>query len=237
MGVQLMAIVAEGQKGRVYLAPDDEHVAATMQAQPKNAPETNLPEKALSFRVQVYGMTRHRDLFTPRQLVVLTTLSDLVEDVRKKVLDDASFAGLAAKQAYADAIATYLALAVDQLADRGSTICSWDTGYVKVRNTFARQAIPMTWDFAEANPFSESTGNFLGATDWVAEVVQEAPCDVQGKAAQRDATAIINGINQPLISTDPPYYDNIGYADLSDFFYVWLRRSLSSIYPELLVPC
>jgi putative DNA methylase len=233
IGMQLMAIVAEGQKGRVYLAADDEHRAVAMQAQPKDVPETNLPEQALGFRVQLYGMTRHRDLFTLRQLVALTTFSDLVQDVREKVLNDASITGFMADQAYADAIATYLALAVDRLADRGSTICSWDTGYVKVRNTFARQAIPMTWDFAEANPFSESTGNFLGATNWIAEVVQEAPCAVQGQAAQRDATATVNGISQPLISTDPPYYDNIGYADLSDFFYVWLRRSLSSIYPEL----
>src|SRR6266704_5575055 len=135
--------------------------------------------------------------------------------------------------AFADAVAIYLALAVDRMADRSSSICSWDTGYVKVRNTFARQAIPMVWDFAEANPFSESTGNFQGAIDWVAEVIAVSSCNTPGEATQRDATTTINGAEHPLISTDPPYYDNIGYADLSDFFYVWLRRSLISIYPDL----
>ena len=114
--------------------------------------------------------------------------------------------------AYADAVATYLAIAVDRLADRNSTICSWDTGYVKVRNTFARQAIPMVWDFAEANPLSGSSGNFQGAIDWVAEVVASSSSNAAGVVKQLDATTTIEGVTHPLISTDPPYYDNIGYA-------------------------
>jgi putative DNA methylase len=230
---QLMAIVAEGQRGRVYLAPNSEHIEIAKQAKPKEVPETNLPEQALSFRVQVYGMTKHCNLFTSRQLVALTAFSDLLQGARAKIVSDVNVTGLSPDTSYADAVATYLALAIDRLADRNSTICSWDVTRDSTRNTFARQAIPMVWDFAEANPFSESTGNFLGAIDWIAEVVQEVPCEVQGQAAQRDAMTPINDITQPLISTDPPYYDNIGYADLSDFFYVWLRRSLSSIYPEV----
>jgi putative DNA methylase len=136
-------------------------------------------------------------------------------------------------QAYADAVATYLAIAVDRLADRNSIICSWDVSRDSTRNTFARQAIPMVWDFAEANPMSESTGNFYGTIDWVAEVVEASPCNTLGVAKQCDATTSINEITSPLISTDPPYYDNIGYADLADFFYIWLRRSLHAIYPDL----
>jgi putative DNA methylase len=244
MNAQLIAIVAEGQHGRVYLSPNEEHIVISRQANPKNAPQTDLPVQALGFRVQLYGMVKHRDLFTPRQLTALTTFSSLVKEVREKVLTDAKFAGMSevntplndggiGETAYADAVATYLAIALDKGADYWSSICSWHAGRDTIRNTFARQAIPMIWDFAEANPFSESTGNFQGAVDWVAEVIQESSCNAPGEMGQQDATDIANGMRYPLISTDPPYYDNIGYADLSDFFYIWLRRSLNNIYPDL----
>jgi len=244
IGSQLMAIVAEGQHGRVYLSPDEEQAITAIQAKPVGVPETDLPVQALGFRVQLYGMTKHCDLFTPRQLVTLTAFSDLVQETREKVLADASSAGLPidnvslndsgkGANAYADAIATYLAIALDKGIDYWSSICSWHSGRDTIRNTFARQAIPMIWDFAEANPFSESTGNFEGATDWVAEVTELSSCNAPGVVKQTDATTTINGVAHPLISTDPPYYDNIGYADLADFFYVWLRRSLNSTYPDL----
>jgi putative DNA methylase len=243
MGAHLMAIVAEGQHGRAYIPSDKMQATIASQAEPEWKPEQELQGKA-RVSVPLYGMTTFGDLFTPRQLVALTTFSDLVQEARERVLVDAEQVGLPVDgialndggngaNAYADAVATYLGLAVDRLADRNSTICSWDTGYVKVRNTFARQAIPMVWDFAEANPLSESTGNFLGAVDWVVEVVAASSCSVKGEAQQRDATTAPHSNMQPLISTDPPYYDNIGYADLADFFYVWLRRSLGSIYPDL----
>jgi putative DNA methylase len=244
MEAQLMAIVAEGQHGRAYLSPNNEQVAIAEQAKPVGVPETDLPEQALGFRVQLYGMTKHRDLFTPRQLVALTAFSDLVQEAREKVLADAQQVGFpvdgmslndggTGANAYADAVATYLAIALDKGADYWSTICSWHAGRDTIRNTFARQAIPMIWDFAEANPFSDSTGNFQGAVDWVAEVIKLSPCNAPGEAKQRDATTAINGVAHPLISTDPPYYDNIGYADLADFFYIWLRRSLYDVYPDL----
>jgi putative DNA methylase len=245
MGVIPLAIIVEGHKSRIYLAPDHEHETIARSAQPRWKPEelVTTPSHDID-RLPMYGMYTWGDAFTPRQLVALTTFSDLVQDVRQRVFADAVAAGLpnddqplhaggCGAQAYADAVATYMAIAIDRLADRNSSICSWDTGYVKVRNTFARQAIPMVWDFAEANPMSDSTGNFQGAVDWVAEVIAEVPCETFGQVNQRDATASVNGVVQPLISTDPPYYDNIGYADLSDFFYVWLRRSLASVYPDL----
>jgi putative DNA methylase len=244
MGAQLIAIVAEGQYGRTYLPPNDEQAAIAAQANPVGVPETDLPEQALGFRVQLYGMTKHCDLFTPRQLAALTTFSDLVQVAKERVLHDASNASLPVDNtsldgggtgayAYSDAVATYLAIALDKGADYWSSNCSWHAGRDTIRNTFARQAIPMIWDFAEANPLSESTGNFQGTIDWVAEVIEVSTPDARGEARQRDATAAINNVTQPLISTDPPYYDNIGYADLSDFFYIWLRRSLGSIYPDL----
>jgi putative DNA methylase len=173
------------------------------------------------------------DLFTPRQLVALTTFSDLIVEAREVAISDGASIGRA------DAIAVYLSFALSKMADRGSSICTWFTERDSTRNTFARQAIPMTWDFAELNTLLDGTGSFSGAVEWTAESLEGVPVNPQwpGRVEQLDATAVTR---RSLISTDPPYYDNIGYADLSDFFYVWLRRSLSSVFPDicstLLVP-
>lgn len=252
MGARLMAIVAEGNRQRIYLSPDDVHEEIAASAVPtEDVPDTDLPDQALGFRVQAYGMTKHRDLFTGRQLVALTTFSDLVEDARGRALADAIAFGMeddgvplhkggSGATAYADALATYLAFAVDRLANRATTICIWNTTGEKIEQTFGRQAIPMTWDFAEGNPFSDSTANWLGSLEWIPKVVEHLPANVAGDALQLDAVTAANGRLPALVTTDPPYYDNIGYADLSDFFYVWLRRSLKSIWPSefstLLVP-
>lgn len=245
LGTQLMAIVAEGQRGRIYLKPDKEHVHRSKQAVPSWRPEGELPANPRDFKTPNYGMKTISDLFTERQLTALTTFADLITDATAQVLADAVTAGLAADgvgldqggtgaQAYADAVATYLALAVDRLADRSSTIATWDATRDNVRNTFARQAIPMTWDFAEVNPFSDSSGNWSGAVNWIAEVVEHCPARGPGQARQADAAAApLEMGGRVVVSTDPPYYDNIGYADLADFFYVWLRRSLRDVYPSL----
>ena len=243
MRERLLAIVAEGPRGRRYVAASEEHGKTASSCLSSWRPETELQGKA-AVNVPLYGMTKHCDLFTPRQLVALTTFSDLVMEAWELVREDAIKAGMpndgkgindggAGAVAYADAVATYLGLALDRLADRGSTICSWDATRDNVRNTFARQAIPMIWDFAEANPFSGSTGNFLGAANWVAGVIQKSPALAGGKAGQLDAGSAIVDSDGSVISTDPPYYDNIGYADLSDFFYVWLRHSIGKVYPDL----
>jgi putative DNA methylase len=252
MGSQLMAIVAEGKSGRVYLSPDEYHVEVANSAQPTWKPEAELPDNTRDIRPQIYGLPTYGDLFTPRQLVALTTFSDLVGEARERATQDALAAGLpdddvplaeggTGARAYGEAIATYLAFAVDKMTDYHSDLCSWHSGRDTIRNTFGRQAIPMVWDFAEANPMSDSTGNFNGAIEWVVKVLEIAHPHAYSKVTQHDATAPPPHDTTPkLISTDPPYYDNIGYADLADFFYVWLRRSLSSIYPTtfstLLVP-
>lgn len=242
MGQKLMAIVAEGKHGRVFLPPEysHEHVADDVTAPWR--PDVPLPNDPRAFWTPSYGLTTFGDLFTERQLVALTTFSDLVGEVRQRIRDDA----LAASggqydenvqnraQAYADNVSTYIGFAVDRIADRGSTIASWDCSASKMRNTFGRQALPMTWDYAEANPFSSSTGCWDNAIAWVAEVVENLPASGVGTAHQADATLVTTQGHLRVISTDPPYYDNIGYADLSDFFYVWLRRSLGDIYPDLL---
>lgn len=243
MGQRLMAIVAEGTRGRVYLSPSPEMEVIARTADPQNVPESNLPEKALGFRVQEYGMLKHRDLFTPRQLVALTTFSDLVNEAVSRVCEDALAAGMpddglaldeggAGAAAYAQAVGVYLAFAISKVSNIGSTIASWMNDRGAFRETFARQAIPMVWDFAEANPFAEAGGSFTAAIDKGAMAVGDLPKNGKGLVYQQDAqTQTIS--REKLISTDPPYYDNIGYADLSDFFYVWLRRSLRSVFPNL----
>lgn len=189
-------------------------------------------------------MKRYVDIFTPRQLVALTNFSDLVGEAREKMLADARAAGLAddsiplheggtAATAYADAVATYLGLVVGRCTDAWSSITSWASTGEFIRNTFARQAIPMVWDYSECNPFSASTGNFNNGTEWTSEALAGVSAAAPGSVSQITAQKNNYPTRSALISTDPPYYDNIGYADLSDYFYVWLRRSLAGMWPEL----
>ena len=327
MGARLLAIVAEGDRQRIYLAPTANQETAAAGAAPSWSPETALPERALGFRIQEYGMRQWRDLFTPRQLVALSTFSDLVGEAMDLVRRDAGarFAarrraghgrrasgshaatgsagagssrvgavaddrkpgeasgdlleqwpvpaaessrpeagdsavageeapvggvssplaagddrplrdGGAGARAYAEAVAMYLAFAVDKVADYWSSICTWHTGRTLIRNTFARQAIPMTWDYAEANPLSSSTGNWMAMVGWIGKAVRVAPASGGDRAPGFVKLADAGGLSagsRKVVSTDPPYYDNIGYADLSDFFYVWLRRSLRPVFPDL----
>lgn len=233
MGQQLMAIIAEGQRERLYLNPDDKHLAAACKAEPHGVPETDLPEKALGFSVQLYGMTQHHHLFTSRQLVTLTTFSDLVSEAHRRVEVAAVKAGHREAGAYADAVATYLAFNIDQLANHQSTICGWNSTNSQMRSVFARQAISMVWDFAESNPFCESSGSFYNLHERQVKGFQAIPASQAAEVAQADAASETGIVDSSFISTDPPYYDNIGYADLSDYFYIWLRRSLGRIYPDL----
>ena len=247
MGARLMAIVAEGGRGRVYLSPTDDMEAIARSAKPAWRPELGMPENPRWFSPPLYGLKTYGDIFTPRQLVALTTFSDLAQEARQRVKRDALAAGPTPKERgldsagcdadeYADAIATYLAFAVDKVSEGSTTICTWSSLPTKLHvvSTFGRQALPMTWDFAEANVFADSSGNLLRMTELVAEVLtrQCGSHAVVGKATQMDAAQLRIGA-PAVVSTDPPYYDNIGYADLSDFFYVWLRRSLKPVFPNL----
>ncbi|MAT52639.1 MAG: hypothetical protein CMK32_15780 [Porticoccaceae bacterium] len=245
IGERLMAIVAEGARARVYLSPTEDMIKVARTAQPEWKPEHNLPVNPRDFKTPNYGLNTFGDLFTPRQLVALTTFSDLVQKAREKAIADAKIAGLAddgqglahggtGATAYGDALAVFLAFALDKVVDRGSTITRWDPTPTQsgVINTFSRQAIPMTWDFSESNPLGDASGNFVSSTLLVAKVMDKFPCLLSGSITQSDAAT--QTISQDkVISTDPPYYDNIGYADLSDFFYVWMRRALRNIYPAL----
>lgn len=227
MSERLMAIVAEGGRNRAYFAPDDEQVAIALKAQPGWLPDASIPEQALGFRVQAYGMTKWVDLFTARQLTALTTFSDLVGEARLKVVADGG------TEAYADAVATYLGFLISKLADWLSAFCSWMAPVEKVRDTFARQAIPMVWDFMEINPFSNSVGNVSAHFEWIVAAIGKLPeTSSKVSVSQGNAKDVVS--QKAIISTDPPYYDNIGYSDLSDYFYVWLRRTLREVHPDIL---
>jgi len=246
LGQQLMAVVGEGQGRRMYVAPTDEQVAASRVVPPGNVPTQPLADDPRAIWCVGYGVDTFDKLFTPRQLVALTTFSDLISDARERAKAEAVAAGLddeilrlnkgdRGASGYADAVATYLALAVDRLANYATTICTWHSGvkYETLTSTFARQALPMTWDFAEGNPFSESSGNMLSQVAGICVNLVRLPCSiVSGEVSQLDAMGPLRQ-KDTIVSTDPPYYDNIGYADLSDFFYVWLRRSLRGVYPDL----
>ncbi|GJM55561.1 hypothetical protein ATOP_12160 [Granulimonas faecalis] len=244
MGSSLMAVVAEGEHGRAYVAPSTVQAKAADLPVPKDAPESMLPEHALGFRVQTYGMLKWQDLFTPRQLTALTTFSGLVKDAQEQARLDAAASGMAddgvgladggtGATAYGEAVGVYLAFVVDQMANHGSSICGWNSPNTQLRSTFSRQAIPMTWDYAESNPFCSSSGSFENLfSRMIKSFSGLAVGDIEGHAQQGDACSD-GSYRNIMVSTDPPYYDNIGYADLSDYFYVWLRQSLKSTYPKL----
>lgn len=243
MGTKLCAIVAEGQNGRIYISPNEVQQIAAVVERPENVPDAVLPTNPRDFKTPNYGMVRYSDLFTARQLATLTTFSTLVAEAQAKAESDAVVAGMpndhlplsesgTGARAYGEAVGVYLAFIVSKLADRGSSICSWDSSREGLRNTFGRQAIPMVWDYAEANPFSNSSGCFDNMLDWVIKCIAEFPASATGEVGQFDAQSDC-GLRNIMVSTDPPYYDNIGYADLSDFFYVWMRQSLKDTYPKL----
>ena len=237
----LIGVVAEGRRGRVYL-----EAACSLLPdipEPSWKPASELPNNPRDFKTPLYGMTTWADLFADRQLVALSAFSDLLGEVRLLVREHARQAGLvndgarlrdggSGVAAYADAVLTYLAFVVDRCTDLWSSICLWHSSREVVSHTFGRQAIPMVWDYAEANPFSESSGNWSGQVAWVQKVVAAALAVGSGEVLQRDAATRLGEVPSPVICTDPPYYDNISYADLSDFFYLWLRRNLSDIWPD-----
>ena len=257
MGARLMAIVAEGDRGRVYLAPTSEHEERVRKAVPEWKPDVEFFQQALGFRVGNYGMTKWSDLFTPRQLVALTTFSDLVTEAMVLVKQDILEArvsrplkdngdgtptlpgddlplhdGGTGATGYAEAVGVYLGCAHSKIANIGSSITSWMNDRGAFRETFARQAIPIAWDYAESNPFTDGGGSLGTALHKIFMVLEAFSETGSARAVQCDATIQVVSEGK-VVSTDPPYYDNVGYSDLSDFFYVWLRRMLRRIFPDI----
>jgi putative DNA methylase len=241
MGARLMAMVAESASGRVYLEPTPEHEAAALAARPEWKPEVLMPENPRWFSPPLYGLKAYGDLFTQRQLFALTTLCDLVSEATELVRTDAVRAGWpddgvglavggTGATAYAEAIGVYLSFCVDKNTLTNTSLATWQKDPDRLTQAYSRQAIAMTWDFAEANPLSDAGGGFLITADAIAKVLHRLPAHGVGLAYQQDAA--LNARAGCVVSTDPPYYDNIGYADLSDYFYVWMRRNLRKTFPD-----
>lgn len=243
IGQKLMAIVAEGQRGRIYLPPCSHAELTALSIKPEWKPDLELNGKC-RVNVSNYGFNTYGDLFTPRQLVALTTISDLVSEARELIKANAIKAGMAdddvglenggtGARAYAEAVSVYLAFAADRCADFSNSVTRWVPGNQKVMNLFGKQAIPMTWDYPEAAILADTVGGYATAGEYIADCIEKLSPAAPGFAAQADAQTQTVSRNK-VISTDPPYYDNINYADLSDFFYVWLRRSLRNVFPSIL---
>ena len=244
LGATLMTVVAEGVRQRIYLPPTQAHRDAADVPAPVDLPPGDLGYDPRAITAPNYGMTKFTDLFTHRQLVALTTFTDLVPQARQRVLADALSGGQPAGErldaggtdaaAYADAVATYLAFTLSRLSSTNSALCRWNSAPSKesVSDTFSRQALPMVWDFAEGNPWCPGPCDFVWSAGWVAKALTHLPASGQrGIVDHSDARLVaVAG----LVSTDPPYYDNIGYADLSDFFYVWQRRAMNGLHPGIL---
>lgn len=242
LGTVLMATVAEGGRGRTYVAPTSSAISAARIDRPQDAPDDELGHDPRAMGTPLYGLSHFSDLFSDRQLTAMVTCSDLVNEIRTRASNDFISTGEkvgvhpatqgSGAEAYADAIATYLGLMVSRCADYYSTLNTWAHQGEFVRNVFARQALPMTWTFAEVNPFSDSTGNLRAQLAWVTNALERLPASTRGTADQTDAQSA--SLAGAVLSTDPPYYDNINYSNLSDYFYVWQRRTLRETYPSLL---
>ncbi|RJT32594.1 DUF1156 domain-containing protein [Mesorhizobium waimense] len=237
LGAVMVAVVAEIRRGRTYVSVTNDQTACAHAPMPNDYPDTDLPNEALGFRVQNYGIRKHWQMFTPRQLVAMVAICDLVSGISADAHADALAAGFNVKLAdqYAETVCTFLALAVDRCADFNNSLCRWSPSNQKVMNLFGRQAIPMIFDFSEANILADTVGGWTTCSAHVADCIETiATRSTQlGSALQIDAASGTNSATQLLVSTDPPYYDNIGYAALSDFFYIWLRRALGRIQPDL----
>ncbi|HRE19052.1 MAG TPA: hypothetical protein PLW86_18610 [Rhodocyclaceae bacterium] len=243
MGIRLMAVVVEGKRSRIYLAPTADFEAIACMAAPKWRPELEFAKNSRHLTPWVYGFTSFGDLFTRRQLITLAAFSDLVQETRNKVKVDAINTGWtddgqglasggAGVTAYADAVAVYLAFAIDRMAMTGNTLVRWNNVGEKAQHCFGRQALPMLWDFAEPNFMGTATGSLDAAVFYASDPVAFLPTETNGIVNHSDAQQ--QSISKSkVVSTDPPYYDNVPYADLSDFFYVWLRRTLRHIFPDL----
>ena len=251
MSQTLIAIVAEGKRSRIYVAPHEAHIATAASPQASEIAgecrdrflSGETPAKLTGGTCHGYGLNQWGKLFTDRQLVALNTFSDLVHEARAEIERDALAAGLSGDptplrdggtgaKAYAEAVSVYLAFGISKMTDYHSTITTWHSGRGIIRNTFGRQALPMTWDFTEANAFSSSTGNWRNCIEWGVKTLDSLRIASNGTEQQSDAQTL-SYPEEALISTDPPYYDNIGYADLSDFFYCWMKPLLRPVYPEL----
>jgi putative DNA methylase len=243
LGCVQTAIIVETDRGRIYLPANAIPPPGELPDLDVTSLDVELAPNPRDVWCRNFGLLRQRDLFSPRQLVAVTTFSDLVLEARKEIYTDAVAAGMpddakplssggTGALGYSDAVSVYLGCALSRLASYNNTICHWNIKGGSVGGIFSRHTIPMSWDYIEINPLEKMSGNWIGGIEWVGDVLDGLVSGKVGTVVQADASSQEISVAK-VVSTDPPYYDNIGYADLSDFFYVWLRRSLRSVYPSL----
>lgn len=244
MRAHLMAIIAEGNRGRVYVAPNELHIEIAQATKPEWRPDTPLSNDKRAFWTPAYGLETFGDLFTDRQLVALNTFSDLVHEAREQIEIDALAAGIPSDptplrdggtgaKAYAEAVSVYLGFVLSRAADFNNSLTGWNPSNQKIMHLFNRQAIPMVWDFGEANILSQAVGSISAISDFQSKCIATLPADNNKSSIyNNDAQTVLYSPNT-IVSTDPPYYDNIGYADLSDFFFTWMKPALKAVYPDL----
>lgn len=243
LGNMLMAVAMDSKNGRDFYSPSKEQLQAASVDMPENLPDGELPNNTRWFSPPGFGMNEYKDLFTSRQLQMLCTFSDLIKKYQTIITSDAVDAGMTDDSvplnkggngalAYGQAVSVYLALVLGRMVNYHSTICTWDIRKGNLRATFTRQAIPMTWTYVEGNPFSNITGNYDGCLKEVVESIRNLPCDGEVSVQQADGTNF-KFPSKSILFTELPYLDNVGYADLSDYFYIWLRKCLSDVFPEL----
>ena len=243
LSAQLMAVVAEGKKKRLYITPDEEQMNSANVEKNTDVSLGQLAYYPGYINPVAYGLENIEDLFSPRQFNMLLTFSDLIEKERKIIEEHSISAGMkndhvhlkdggSGALAYSEAVSVYLSFAVDRQVDLSSSISSWINTIGAIRNTFGMTGISMSWDYAESNPFSSSTGCFSNMLTWVHKCLANLPASGNGRAEQKDAQSD-NGLRKIMVSTDPPYYSNVPYADFADLFYAWMRRSQKDVYPDL----
>jgi len=246
LGDQLVAVVAEGKGRRIYLPAslEQEHIAKTVD--PGEYPSAEIEHWSGCTNSVVYGLDTFGKLFTNRQAKTLVAFSDLIAEASTKAHADALSSGLSegddlnagggGAKAYSQALAVYLSFALDKMADLGNNLVAWEPLAQCPRHLFGKQAIPMVWDYAEANPLCSSSGSWEVFVDGISKAFSKSFDNASnvksGSVSQADAqTQSISAMK--VVSTDPPYYDNVPYSNLSDFFYIWMRRNLRSIYPDI----
>ena len=239
---QLIAVVADNGKKRLYLEATTEQEKAAQVNAPKNVPHGDLPNFPKRFSPPSFGLTDYADLFTNRQLVYITSMMDLAKEMQSDIEKDALGKGFAddgitfadggcGALAYAEAVRIVLIITISKLLDRCSNICSWSTSSGgSLRNVFSRAAMPMIWDYAEGNPFASAGGSFANALSRTCDALALLPAGVDGITKVADA-GMPNNVKDAMIVTTLPYYDRASYSDLSDFFYVWMKYGLEDLYP------
>lgn len=244
IGHRLMAVVVDGPNGKAFISASEVE-EPDLSGLEQTAPDAEILHWAGCTNVVVYGMKTFPSLFNLRQQLALSTYSSLVVEAREKIRQDAVRAGIpddgvglrdggAGATAYAEAVSVYLSCAIGRVANYWNTVAAWESKGEFVKGAFTTHALPMIWDYCEVNPLTDAGGSWLSALGWIGRAIDLFPAKGKGHALQLDAAkGTVSSSSNTVVSTDPPYYDNVPYSNLSDFFYIWMRPCLRDVFPDV----